>query len=75
MKDFEPVPQERLEAFVSNKYDWKSLPSKDQKAMAFELLRARYLLRKHLEFMDKMLLEGYYSDWVKRIPRGIGPYG
>jgi len=75
MKDFAPVPQERLEAFIANKYDWKSLSSDEQKAMAFELLRARYLLQKHLEFMDKMLLDGYYSDWAKRIPRGVGPYG
>lgn len=70
MKDFEPVPQERLEAFVANRYDWRSLSPDDQKSMAFELIRSRYLLQKHLEFMDTMLVDGYYSGAAHRMPRG-----
>lgn len=50
-----PVEQRKLETFVSGKYHWKSLTPETQKAMAIELLKARYLLKKQYDYMGRLL--------------------
>lgn len=51
----EPVDQKKLETFVSGKFHWKSLTPSTQKAMAVELLKARFLLKQQYKFMEGML--------------------
>lgn len=51
----EPIEQNVLETFVSGKYDWKGLSPSKQKAMAVELLKARYLLQQQYNFMETLL--------------------
>jgi hypothetical protein len=51
----EPIEQKTLETFVSGKFDWQSLSPSKQKAMAIELLKARFLLQQQYKFMEGML--------------------
>jgi len=51
----EPIEQKTLETFVSGKFDWQSLSPSTQKAMAVELLKARFLLQQQYKFMEGML--------------------
>lgn len=51
----EPVEQKKLETFVSGKFHWQSLTPSTQKAMAVELLKARFLLQQQYKFMEGML--------------------
>jgi len=51
----EPVEQKKLETFVSGKFHWQSLTPSTQKAMAIELLKARFLLKQQYKFMEGML--------------------
>ena len=51
----EPVEQKTLETFVSGKFHWQSLTPSTQKAMAVELLKARFLLKQQYKFMEGML--------------------
>lgn len=51
----EPVEQKTLETFVSGKFHWQSLTPSTQKAMAVELLKARFLLQQQYKFMEGML--------------------
>lgn len=51
----EPIRQETLETFVSGKFHWQSLSPHLQKAMAVELLKARYLLQQQYNFMEGLL--------------------
>ena len=51
----EPIEQSTLETFVSGKYDWQSLTPSKQKAMAIELLKARFLLKQQYKYMEGML--------------------
>ena len=56
------VKTSTLQDFVDGRYDWKSLPTHDQKAMAKELLRLR-------ECIDADLDSGYdllrqLKDWL-----------
>jgi len=51
----EPIDQTVLETFVNGKYNWQSLSPTKQKAMAIELLKARYLLQKQYDFMETLL--------------------
>lgn len=51
----EPVEQKTLETFVSGKFHWQSLTPSTQKAMAIELLKARFLLQQQYKFMEGIL--------------------
>ena len=64
----EPVEQKKLETFVSGKFHWQSLTPSTQKAMAVELLKARFLLQQQYKFMEGMLDE---HDDRGRDPRSL----
>ena len=52
---YEPVSNDTLEKFTSNKYHWKSLSPDQQKAMAIELQYHRYMEPKLYDFLDQVL--------------------
>ena len=49
----EPVSDERLETFISGKYNWKSLLPSEQMSLAVEVMRLRYLMGKQFEFISE----------------------
>ena len=51
----EPVSDERLETFISGKYNWKSLLPSEQMSLAVEVMRLRYLMGKQFEFISESL--------------------
>ena len=52
---YEPLPNNLLDTFVSQKYHWHSLSHEQQMAMAIEVIKHRYLEQKYLEFIDMVL--------------------
>jgi len=60
--DLQPIDDRLLDQFVSQKYHWNSLSSKQQLAMAMELVylrteaqRSALLERQYLKFIDQAL--------------------
>lgn len=60
--DLEPIDDRLLDQFVSQRYHWNSLSSKQQLAMAMELVylrtevhRSALLEREYLKFIDEAL--------------------
>jgi len=52
---YEPLSNQVLDTFVSQRYHWKSLNHEQQMAMAVEVIKLRYLERQYLEFIDLIL--------------------
>lgn len=52
---FEPIPNQLLSTFVSQKYHWRSLSHDQQMSMAIEVIRHRYLEPQYLEFIDMVM--------------------
>jgi hypothetical protein len=51
----DPVSDDRLETFISGKYNWKSLLPDEQMSLAVEVMRLRYLMGKQFEFISESL--------------------
>ena len=52
---FEPLTNQVLDTFVSQKYHWNSLSHDQQMSMAIEVIKHRYLEQQYLEFIDMVL--------------------
>lgn len=52
---FEPLTNQVLDTFVSQKYHWNSLSHDQQMSMAIEVIKHRYLEKQYLEFIDMVL--------------------
>lgn len=51
----EQVDNRALELFVNQKYHWKSLPPSQQRAIAVELMRHKFIEKKLYDFVESMI--------------------
>ena len=51
----EPIDDRILDLFVSKQYHWKSLSPEQQRQMAVELAKHRFLEKQYLNFIEQAL--------------------
>jgi hypothetical protein len=57
MQSQQNVDDRMLDLFINQKYHWKSLSPEQQRLMAVELQKHRFLERKYLEFIGEVLAD------------------